>query len=142
MRICFKITKIARLHRRPMSTRPDCYELTISHCSLTPLHRPLLPTCHLFSHPSRTLAIFHRPLTSPCSPFLHLRHLLKYRRNSKKITLTSLCHPLKPLFHTSAPDNCPLKPFRHLLMLPLRPITHFRRPLPPLRRPLTPFLGL
>ena len=135
--MCFKITKIARLHRRPMSTRPDCYVLTISHCSLTPLYRPLLPTCHLFSHPRRTLTIFHCPLTSPCSPFLHLRHLLTYRRNSKEVsrTLTSLCHPLKPLFHPSAPDNCPLKPFRYHLMLSLRPITHFRHP-------LTPFLGL
>ena len=82
-----------------MSTGPDCYELTIF---LTPLHRPLLPTCHLFSNPSRTLTIFHRPLTSPCSPFLHLRHLLRYRRNSKKFsrTLTSLCHSIKPLFPT------------------------------------------
>ena len=27
MRICLKITKIARQRRRPMSKRPDCYEL-------------------------------------------------------------------------------------------------------------------
>ena len=28
IRICLKITKMARLHRRPMSKWPDCYELT------------------------------------------------------------------------------------------------------------------
>ena len=27
MRICLKITKMARPHKRPMSKRPDCYEL-------------------------------------------------------------------------------------------------------------------
>ena len=67
MRMCFKITKIARLHRRLMSTRPDFYELMMSHCFSTPLHRPFLPPRHLFLHPRRT--ILHRPLTSPCSTF-------------------------------------------------------------------------
>ena len=31
-----------------ITARQDCYELTISHCSLTPLHRPLLLLRHLF----------------------------------------------------------------------------------------------
>ena len=112
-----------------LSTRPDCYELTISHCSLTPLHRHLLPPLHLFSHPWRTLTIFHRPLTPPCSPFLHLLHLLTYHQNSKVFsrTLTPLCRPLPPLLHPSVPDHCPLAPLRHLLTPPLRPLTLFRR---------------
>ena len=114
-------------------------QTAISPCFLTPLHRPLLPLRHLFSHPLRTLTIFHRPLTSPCSPFLHL---LTYRRNSKIIsrTLTPLCRPSKPLFHPSAPDRCPLTTLCHLLTLPLRPLPLFSRPLTPLHRPLTRFI--
>ena len=142
MRICFKIAKIARLHRRPMSTRPNCYELTISHSSLTTLHRPLLPPHRLFLHPCQTLTIFHRPLTSPCSPFLHLRDLLTYRCNSNVFshTLTPLCRHLKTFFHPSVPDNCPLTPPHHLLTPPLSTLTLCCRPLTPLRLPLTPFL--
>ena len=100
-------------------------QTAISPLTLTPLHRPLLPLCHLFSHPLRTLTIFNRPLTSPCSPFLYL---LTYRRNSKIIS------------RTLAPDHCPLTPLCHLLTPPLRPLTLFSRPLTPLHRPLTRFI--
>ena len=93
--------------------------------SLTPLHRPLLPHRHHFSHPRHTLTIFHRLLTSPCSPFLHHRYFLTYRRNSKVFsrTLTPLCCSLKPLLRPLAPDHCPLAPLCHLLTPTVRHLT-------------------
>ena len=109
--IYLKITKMARPHKRPMSKRPDCYELN-------PFLRPLVTLCG-------PLTPFYRLLTPVRHPLTTLRCLSGHLRRS----LQPLVHPSTPAYGSTLPSNAPVtlymfkSPFSFLntSVLPLLP---------------------